>query len=219
MLMRKRRRSKDLNINIDNKRSRKVNLKSTSGLSFYEKESRVNGGLIMEIGTYVFWTVAMALLAFVFIYCFGIRTSVVGVSMQPTLYHGEEILIDRFSYFFSAPKSGDVVVFLPNGNENTHYYVKRVIGVPGDTVLIENGIIYVNEEFYEDKSLYDKIEDGGIAETGIVLGEDEFFVLGDNRNNSEDSRSSNIGVVRREYIIGKAWMHLKYGDQQLGLIK
>ncbi len=219
MLMRKRRRSKDLNINIDNKRRRKVNLKSTSGLSFYEKESRVNGGLIMEIGTYVFWTVAMALLAFVFIYCFGIRTSVVGVSMQPTLYHGEEILIDRFSYFFSAPKSGDVVVFLPNGNENTHYYVKRVIGVPGDTVLIENGIIYVNEEFYEDKSLYDKIEDGGIAETGIVLGEDEFFVLGDNRNNSEDSRSSNIGVVRREYIIGKAWMHLKYGDQQLGLIK
>lgn len=219
MLMRKRRRSKDLNINIDNKRRRKVNLKSTSGLSFYEKESRVNGGLIMEIGTYVFWTVAMALLAFVFIYCFGIRTSVVGVSMQPTLYHGEEILIDRFSYFFSAPKSGDVVVFLPNGNENTHYYVKRVIGVPGDMVLIENGIIYVNEEFYEDKSLYDKIEDGGIAETGIVLGEDEFFVLGDNRNNSEDSRSSNIGVVRREYIIGKAWMHLKYGDQQLGLIK
>ncbi len=219
MLMRKRRRSKDLNINIDNKRRRRVNLKSTSGLSFYEKESRVNGGLIMEIGTYVFWTVAMALLAFVFIYCFGIRTSVVGVSMQPTLYHGEEILIDRFSYFFSAPKSGDVVVFLPNGNENTHYYVKRVIGVPGDTVLIENGIIYVNEEFYEDKSLYDKIEDGGIAETGIVLGEDEFFVLGDNRNNSEDSRSSNIGVVRREYIIGKAWMHLKYGDQQLGLIK
>lgn len=217
--MRKRRRSKDLNINIDNKRRRKVNLKSTSGLSFYEKESLVNGGLIMEIGTYVFWTVAMALLAFVFIYCFGIRTSVVGVSMQPTLYHGEEILIDRFSYFFSAPKSGDVVVFLPNGNENTHYYVKRVIGVPGDTVLIENGIIYVNEEFYEDKSLYDKIEDGGIAETGIVLGEDEFFVLGDNRNNSEDSRSSNIGVVRREYIIGKAWMHLKYGDQQLGLIK
>ena len=217
--MRKRRRSKDLNINIDNKRRRKVNLKSTSGLSFYEKESRVNGGLIMEIGTYVFWTVAMALLAFVFIYCFGIRTSVVGVSMQPTLYHGEEILIDRFSYFFSAPKSGDVVVFLPNGNENTHYYVKRVIGVPGDTVLIENGIIYVNEEFYEDKSLYDKIEDGGIAETGIVLDEDEFFVLGDNRNNSEDSRSSNIGVVRREYIIGKAWMHLKYGDQQLGLIK
>lgn len=218
-IMRKRRRSKDLNINIDNKRRRKINLKSTSGLSFYEKESRVNGGLIMEIGTYVFWTVAMALLAFVFIYCFGIRTSVVGVSMQPTLYHGEEILIDRFSYFFSAPKSGDVVVFLPNGNENTHYYVKRVIGVPGDTVLIENGIIYVNEEFYEDKSLYDKIEDGGIAETGIVLGEDEFFVLGDNRNNSEDSRSSNIGVVRREYIIGKAWMHLKYGDQQLGLIK
>ena len=217
--MQKRRSRKDLNINIDNKRRRKVNLKSTSGLSFYEKESRVNGELIMEIGTYVFWTVAMALLAFVFIYCFGIRTSVVGVSMQPTLYHGEEILIDRFSYFFSAPKSGDVVVFLPNGNENTHYYVKRVIGVPGDTVLIENGIIYVNEEFYEDKSLYDKIEDGGIAETGIVLGEDEFFVLGDNRNNSEDSRSSNIGVVRREFIIGKAWMHLKYGDQQLGLIK
>jgi len=161
----------------------------------------------------------MALLAFAFVYCFGIRTSVVGVSMQPTLYNGEEILIDRFTYFLSSPEREDVIVFLPNGNSNSHYYVKRVIGVPGDTVVIENGIIYVNGEFYEDSKVYDKIEDGGIAESGVTLGEDEFFVLGDNRNNSEDSRSSNVGVVRREYIIGKAWLHLKYGDEQIGLIK
>lgn len=188
-------------------------------LSFYQKESRFNLELLIGIGTYVFWTIAMVLLAFVFVYCFGIRTNVVGVSMQPTLYNGESIMIDRFSYFFKAPEADDVIVFLPNGNDNSHYYVKRVIGVPGDTVLIENGIIYVNDEFYEDKFVYDKIEDGGIAEIGITLGEDEFFVLGDNRNNSEDSRSSNIGVVKRDYIIGKAWMHLKYGDEQIGLIK
>lgn len=213
---------------MHNRNNRKINRKSVysdnwkrkrPSLSFYQRESKINRFLLIEIATYIFWTIAMALLAFVFIYCFGIRTSVVGVSMQPTLYNGEEILIDRFSYFFKAPEAGDVIVFLPNGNSNSHYYVKRVIGVPGDKVVIENGLIYVNDQFYEDKLIYDKIEDGGIAENGILLGEDEFFVLGDNRNNSEDSRSSNIGVVKRDYIIGRAWMHLKYGEEQLGLIK
>lgn len=212
----------------NNKRNHKSGRKSAysdnwkhrrPSLSFYQKESKLNRFLVMEIASYVFWAVAMALLAFVFVYCFGIRTSVVGVSMQPTLYNGEEILIDRFSYFFKAPESNDVIVFLPNGNSNSHYYVKRVIGVPGDVITIKDGIIYVNDEFYEDIRVYDKIEDGGIAESGVVLGEDEFFVLGDNRNNSEDSRSSNIGVVKRDYIIGKAWLHLKYGEEQLGLIK
>ena len=174
---------------------------------------------IQVVASYIFWTLTMILIAFVFVFCFGIKTSVVGVSMEPTLYNSEEILINRFTYFLTNPNHNDVVVFLPNGNENSHYYVKRVIGVPGDTVLIKDGIIYVNDAIYEDSLIYDKIENGGIASIGVSLGEDEYFVIGDNRNNSEDSRSSNIGVVKKDYIIGQAWFHFSYNDEPAGFIK
>jgi signal peptidase I len=100
------------------------------------------------------------------------------------------------------------VVFLPNGNEKSHYYVKRVIGVPGDTVLILDGVVYVNGELYEEEGEVDAILDAGIAAEEIVLGDDEYFVLGDNRNNSEDSRYANIGNIKKEYIIGKVWFRV-----------
>lgn len=189
------------------------------GLTFYKKEKKINKKLLKEISQWVFWGAAMILIAFVIVFCFGIRTSVIGGSMEPTLSNGQEILIDRFSYFFVSPGRGDVVVFLPNGNENSHYYVKRVIGLPGDTISIQDGSVIINGSLYEEDGMYDKMEDGGIAETEIVLGEDEYFVLGDNRNNSEDSRSSNIGIVMRNYMIGRAWFHMSSGDTQLGFIK
>ncbi|MBQ8262412.1 MAG: signal peptidase I [Lachnospiraceae bacterium] len=189
------------------------------GLSFYNREKRLNKKVLREIGTWVFWTFAMALLAFVFVFCFGIRTSVIGVSMEPSLYNGQEVLINRFAYFWVSPKAGDVVVFLPNGNENSHYYIKRIVGVPGDTVLIQDGLVYVNGEPYEEAGVYDRIEDAGIAQAGVTLGEDEYFVLGDNRNNSEDSRSSNVGVVKKDYIIGIAWFRLPENEISMGFIE
>lgn len=179
------------------------------------KDHRIAG----EIGSMLFWTLAMCFLAFVCVYLFGIRTSVIGVSMEPTLTNGQEIFIDRFSYFFVSPGRGDVIVFKPNGNDSSHYYVKRVIGVPGDTVEIRKGQIFLNGLLYVEDNTYDKIEDGGIAESEITLGEDEYFVLGDNRNNSEDSRSSNVGNVKRDYIMGKAWFHLSSADERMGFIK
>ncbi len=97
------------------------------------------------------------------------------------------------------------MVFLPNGNEKAHYYVKRVIGVPGDTVQIKDGAVYVNGELFEEKVETAAILDAELASEKIVLEEDEYFVLGDNRNNSEDSRYANIGNVKKEYMIGKAW--------------
>lgn len=189
------------------------------GLTFYQKEKKINKKLLKEISQWVFWGAAMILIAFAAVFCFGIRTSVIGASMEPTLSNGQEILIDRFSYFFVSPGRGDVVVFLPNGNENSHYYVKRVVGLPGDTISIQDGYVMINGILYEEDGKYDKMEDGGIAETEIILGEDEYFVLGDNRNNSEDSRSSNVGIVMRNYMIGKAWFHMSSGDVHLGFIK
>ncbi len=189
------------------------------GLTFYNKEKKINKKLLQEIGQWVFWGAAMMLIAFVAVFCFGIRTSVIGISMQPTLSNGQEILIDRFSYFFVSPGRGDVVVFLPNGNENSHYYVKRVVGLPGDTISIQDGYVMIDGIVYEEDGNYDRMEDAGIAATEITLGEDEYFVLGDNRNNSEDSRSSNVGIVMRNYMIGKAWFHMSSGDVHMGFIK
>ena len=155
------------------------------GLTFYNKEKKINKKLLQEIGQWVSWGAAMMLIAFVAVFCFGIRTSVIGISMQPTLSNGQEILIDRFSYFFVSPGRGDVVVFLPNGNENSHYYVKRVVGLPGDTISIQDGYVMIDGIVYEEDGNYDRMEDAGIAATEITLGEDEYFVLGDNRNNSK----------------------------------
>ncbi len=190
-----------------------------SGLSFYSKDEKIGKNIAMEIGSYLFWTFAMMLLAFVLVFCFGIRTNVVGNGMEPTLSNGQSILINRFEYFLSRPNAGDVIVFLPNGNENSHYYVKRIVAVPGDVVQIIDGYVYVNDVRYEEPGNFDRIDNPGIAENAIFLGEDEYFVLGDNRNASEDSRSSNVGVVLRDYIVGKAWFHMQRKDEAMGFIK
>ncbi len=188
------------------------------GLSFRQKKKIINASLMREIWSYVFITIAAVVLAFVIIFCVGMRTSVIGVSMEPVLYNGQEILVNRFIYRVMAPKTGDIIVFLPNGNENTHYYVKRVVAVPGDTVQIKNGSLYVNDTLYKDVE-YDKIEDAGIAENPIRLDANEFFALGDNINNSEDSRSGNIGAVPRDDILGKVWFHMASGNSPMGLME
>ena len=120
--------------------------------------------------------------------------------------------MNRFLYKLFSPERGDIVVFLPNGNKNSHYYLKRVIGLPGETVQIIGGYVYINGELLEEDESYDKIADPGIAENEIILGID-------NRNNSEDSRSGNIGIVDKDNITGKAWFHLGCEEENMGFIK
>jgi signal peptidase I len=143
---------------------------------------------------------------------------VVGQAMEPTLEAGQKILIDKFVYVVSKPKAGDVIVFLPNGNEKSHYYVRRVIAGPGDTVQIKNGAVYVNGVIYDESIVVSSIDDPGIAADEIKLGTDEYFALGDNRNNSDDSRYANIGTIKKSYIVGKAWFYFS-GMSDFGLIK
>lgn len=145
------------------------------------------------------------------------KTSVIGVSMEPALYNGQEILVNRFGYKLFSPKAGDVVVFLPGGNQNSHYYVKRVAAEPGDTVVIREGVLYVNSVPYTKAEL-DKIADPGILENELTLEKDEYFVIGDNINNSEDSRSGNIGPVKADSIIGKVWFHMASAGSGMGFI-
>ncbi len=176
-----------------------------NGLHFREEKKKVNIPIVKEVITWIVEIAIVLAIAFVFVYYIGLRTSVVGPSMTPTLENKQEILVNRFIYSVSNPKPNDIVVFLPNGNEKAHYYVKRIIGVPGDTVQIKDGAVYVNGELFDEAVETAAILDAELAAEEITLEEDEYFVLGDNRNNSEDSRYANIGNVKKEYIIGKAW--------------
>ncbi len=191
--------------------------KKYKGLTFYQRKKRMNFSIVKEIFSYIFIILFAIFLAAVMTYTFGMSTNVIGVSMEPTLGNGQTIYINRFAYTLSTPKVGDVIVFLPNGNQNTHYYVKRVIAGSGDKVFILDGVCYVNGA--ESPYVSEKILDGGIAEVELTLESGEFFCLGDNVNNSEDSRSANIGVVKSKDIIGKAWLYSDDEADEIGFIK
>lgn len=192
--------------------------RNSQGLNFRKKRFKLESDNLREVSSYVFGMIAAIALAFFVIYNWGHKTGVIGSSMETALYNGQTIYISRFTYLLSKPRRGDIVVFLPNGNQHTHYYVKRVVGVPGDTIQITGGILYVNGEPEEDEK-YDLIEDPGVAENPILLDQDEYFVLGDNRNSGEDSRSGNIGPVSRDLIEGRAWFKLTKDESKFGLIK
>ena len=135
----------------------------------------------------------------------GQRTKVIGSSMSPTLTDGDTLIVDKISYRFHDPERFDIVVFPFRYAEKT-YYIKRIIGLPGETVYIdEEGTIYIDGEVLDEHFGKEVIRDPGRAYETITLGEDEYFVLGDNRKNSEASRSADIGKVKRSYIYGKAW--------------
>ena len=187
------------------------------GLTFYEKEKKINKSTIHEILSTLFYCGVAVFLAFVLVFSVGMKISMVGVSMEPALYNGQEVLINRFIYKITSPKRGDVIAFLPNGNQNSHYYLKRIVGLPGESIQIIDGYVYINgERVPEDE--YDKMADYGIAENEIQLGSDEYFVLGDNRNMSEDSRSGNIGAVKKDTIAGKVWFHLSCDEEGTGFV-
>ena len=187
------------------------------GLTFYQRKKKISISIVKEIFSYIFLILLAVFLAVVLTYAFGMSTNVIGVSMEPTLSNGQTIYINRFAYTLANPKAGDVVVFLPNGNQNTHYYVKRVIAGAGDTVLIQNGVCYVNGE--ASPYVTEKILDAGIAENEFTLESGEYFCLGDNANNSEDSRSANIGPVKSKDIIGRAWFHWSSDTDGVGFIE
>lgn len=181
-----------------------------SGLNFRKQRKKFNVPLFKEILSWIIETAIVIAIAYVLVYFWGFRTSVVGPAMDNTLSNGSQILVNRFEYLLSDPKAGDIIVFLPNGNEKSHYYVRRVIAVPGDTVQIKDGAVYVNGALYSEATDVVSIEDPGLAVDPIKILDGEFFVLGDSRNNSEDSRYANIGNVKNEYIVGKAWF--KFGS-------
>ena len=136
------------------------------------------------------------------------RTIVSGSSMESTLHNKENLLVEKVSYRFKDPDRFDVIVFYPYGRESDDYYIKRVIGLPGETVQIKGDTIYINGEEIKENYGKDPMVYAGIAEEPLKLADDEFFVLGDNREVSEDSRYEEVGPVKRENIEGKAILRI-----------
>ncbi|MGF7143804.1 signal peptidase I [Anaerotaenia torta] len=137
------------------------------------------------------------------------RTIVDGSSMADTLLDGEHLYVEKLSYRFDALDRFDIIVFYPYGRENEEYYVKRIIGMPGETIQIIGSEIYINGEALEEHYGKDPIADPGRAAVPITLGEDEYFVMGDNRSISKDSRTNEVGNVKKENIGGRAVFRIK----------
>ncbi len=159
--------------------------------------------------TAVYFLIVFAVAAFILKFV-GQRSVVDGESMTNTLFDGESVWVNKFRYRFTDPERFDIIVF-PYELQKDTYFIKRIIGLPGETVYIdEDGVIYINDEPLEESYGREVIlpENRGLASVKVVVGENEYFVMGDNRNNSMDSRYPNVGNIDRDKIIGKAVFRL-----------
>ncbi|MFA9463885.1 MAG: signal peptidase I [Velocimicrobium sp.] len=136
------------------------------------------------------------------------RTIVSGTSMENTLQDKDNLLVEKVSYLVGKPDRFDVVVFYPYGKEEGEYYVKRVIGLPGETIQIIGETIYIDGEKLQEAYGKDPITFQGIAAEPLTLGDNEYFLMGDNRTVSFDSRYQEIGPVKEDMIVGKALVRI-----------
>lgn len=170
-----------------------------------------------EILSTIAYIAVIFCLTYLFITFVMQRTEVSGTSMEPTLQNGDSLLIEKVSYRFSGPKRFEIIVF-PYKYGNQQFFIKRVIGLPGETVRIDYaGNIYINGEILEENYGAEIMRDPGRAETEVVLGDDEYFVLGDNRNNSMDSRDISVGSIKKKDIMGRAFLRIYPFDKMGGI--
>jgi len=190
-----------------------------AGLSFGKKKRRkVNYELLQEVIVWAFQIALVCFFAFVLVWYFGLRVSTIGDSMNPGLKNGDITLVNRLVYETRKPRRGEVIAFRPNGNESAHFSMKRVIGLPGETVEYKDGALWIDGVVLEEDYETTEIEELGLLEEPIILKSDEFFVLGDDRQSSEDSRMANIGNVKRSEIAGKVWFVVS-PVKDLGFVK
>ena len=170
-----------------------------------------------EIISTALYLLAVVVLTFLFVQFVGQRTHVNGDSMNVTLEDGDNLIVDKLSYRFSDPERYDIIVFPYQYQEKT-YYIKRIIGMPGETVQVIDGMVYIDGEMLDESYGKEVMEYAGVASDPIELGEDEYFVLGDNRNNSSDSRDPSVGNIKEDQIIGKAFIRI-WPLNKFGILK
>ena len=183
-----------------------------------EVEKNNEKSIMRELFGWVLYILIVVGLTYLILTYVGQRTRVSGHSMETTLSDGDNLIVDKLSYRFGDPKRYDIIVFPYRYKENT-YYIKRIIGLPGETVQVTDGYAYIDGELLESDVYGAEIMDNsGIAGEPLTLDEDEYFVLGDNRNNSSDSRDPSVGILTREDLLGRAWIRI-YPFDKMGVIK
>ena len=183
-----------------------------------EEERGKRGKTVRESVSFILYLIVIVVLTFLMIRYVGQRTRVDGSSMENTLTNGDNLIVDKISYRFHEPERFDMIVFPYQYKEDT-YFIKRIIGMPGETVQItDKGEILINGEELVESYGREVIKDPGLASDPITLGEDEYFVMGDNRNYSKDSRFPDVGNIKRADIIGKAWLRI-YPFDKIGFIR
>lgn len=173
--------------------------------------------ILGELLSWLIYIVIVVILSLGIITFIGQRTKVSGHSMETTLSDGDNLIVDKISYRFRDPERFEIIVFPFQYEEHT-YYIKRIIGLPGETVQVIDGYVYINGEVLDENYGLEVMDDPGIAAEPITLGEDEYFVLGDNRNHSSDGRDPSVGVLHRDDIMGRAWIRIWPFDK-FGVIK
>ena len=164
--------------------------------------------VLREILSTILYLLVVFALTFLFITFIAQRTEVSGQSMEPTLHDGDSLLVDKVTYRFSDPKRYDIVIF-PYQYGNRQYFIKRVIGLPGETVRVDtDGKIYIDDVELIETYGAEVILDPGRAIDGVKLGPDEYFVMGDNRNHSMDSRDISVGSIKKKDLLGKAFIRI-----------
>lgn len=170
---------------------------------------------ILSTSIYLLLVLGIAYLIVTFV---GQRTQVSGSSMENTLSDADHLIVDKITYHFKDPERYDIIVF-PFQYDKETYYIKRIIGMPGETVQIDmDGNIYIDGEVLEEDYGREVIQNPGIAAEPVMLGDDEYFVMGDNRNNSSDSRDPAVGNIHRNDIIGRAFIRI-WPLSKFGILK
>ena len=186
--------------------ARKRRRRESAGMRFLKK--------LMSFGLFLLVVLGITYLTVHFV---TNRTLVHGSSMEATLSDGDSIMTDKLSYRFNEPERFDIISF-PFQDPTHPYLIKRIIGMPGEKVQITGGKIYINDQELQESYGLEIIKSGGLAEQPVLLGADEYFVMGDNRNDSTDSRFAEVGNVKRADIIGRAWLQI-WPLSEFGLMK
>lgn len=191
-------------------------------LEFQEKKEKLETHLenkkVKNILTWIFEIAVMFVLSIlVGIFLFQ-SVTMQESAMEPTLSVGDRFFVNRVVYKFSSPQRGDLIVFKTSGSDDAALHISRVIGLPGEKIQISNGKVLIDGEVYEEDLGLADISNAGLASNTVSLESGEYFVLGDNRNNSEDSRYGDIGNIKKKYIVGKLWFTIS-PREKIGFLK
>lgn len=178
-----------------------------------KKEKRKN--ILRELVYFLIAAVIVIFIAWLVVHFALKKASVLGGSMETTLYNGEDVIINKSSYLFFSPGRNAVIAFYPEEDkekestqDDSSIMIRRVVGLPGEKVQIKDGKVYIDGEVLEEKYAFPDMQSGGVASSEVTLGDDEYFVLSDNRSDMDDSRNSSFTKVKKSNIIGKVIFRL-----------